>query len=302
MNFSQLLPFFLALAAGHFFLPLLVLLVRSTLVEVEDEHAVLITSFGRLTETLRTPGAHFRPSRLLPWVKTTSVSLARDFRVFTNVHVNDTRGTTVLVDLWVELRVVDPVRALFAVDDWDHSVQNLVTYAATSILGGRDFQAILHDRNALGEALLREIRGETERWGISVDRAFIRNVSLLPEVARLLFGTIAARIERAKATVEEQGQIEVARLEADTARQCAGFVAEAKAQYPLPSAAASPLSKPTPPSTTPTGASSRWPSSTPPAPSRSLASTRTRSAPSTPPCSPPRPRPCRPPSAPAELN
>jgi hypothetical protein len=47
-----------------------------------------------------------------------------------------------------------------------------------------------------------------------------------------MFGTIAARLERAKADVEENGRLDVAQLEAETAMRVAALVAEAKGQYP----------------------------------------------------------------------
>lgn len=233
MSSSQWLTLLGGVALGHFLIPILAKFARAAIIEVEDEHAVLVTRFGAHVETLRAPGAHVRIEKLLPWVKTQSVSLARDFRLFTNVHVNDSRGTTVLVDLWVEIRVVDPYKAIFAVEDWNHALQALITYAATAILNQRDFQGILHDRTELGEALLREVASESERWGVAVERAFLRNVSLLPEVARHVFQTVATRIERTKAVVEERGHVAAARIEADADLRCAALVAEAKAQYPI---------------------------------------------------------------------
>jgi hypothetical protein len=47
-----------------------------------------------------------------------------------------------------------------------------------------------------------------------------------------MFETIAARLERAKAHVDEIGRLQVAQLEADTAMRVADLVAEAKGQYP----------------------------------------------------------------------
>jgi regulator of protease activity HflC (stomatin/prohibitin superfamily) len=222
----------IGLVIGASIIPVLVLLVRATTVAVEDEEAVLITSFGKLVDTFTTPGLHVLPSKVMPWMKHTRVSLRRDFRHFKNVHVNDARGTTVIVDLWVEFRVADPAKAMFSVSDWDHALQNLVSHAATSILGSREFREILCDRTELGELLAKDIAAETDAWGIAIELVFVRNVSLLPEVSRQMFETIAARLERAKADVEENGRLDVAQLEADTAMRVAALVAEAKGQYP----------------------------------------------------------------------
>lgn len=59
-----------------------------------------------------------------------------------------------------------------------------------------------------------------------------RNVSLLPDVSRQVFQTVAARLERAKAHVEELGRLTCAELEAATQVRVAELVAEAKGQYP----------------------------------------------------------------------
>jgi len=138
-----------------------------------------------------------------------------------------------MVDLWLEFRIEDPAKALFGVADWDRALQNLVSHAATSILGNREFSQILSDRTELGERLQQDISDETARWGLKIERVFIRNVKLLPEVSRQIFGTIAARLERAKAALDENGRLAAAQLEADTGVKVAALVAEAKAQYPL---------------------------------------------------------------------
>lgn len=205
---------------------------RAITVVVEDGEAVLVTRFGRLDATLTRPGLHVMPARALPWVALRRVSLRRDFRNIDGVHVNDVRGTTVRVDLWLEFRIEDPVRAAFHVADWDRSLQNLVSHAATSILGDREFRQILCDRTELGALLQADISVETERWGVRIERLFIRNVSLLPEVSRQIFDTIAARLDRAKAAIDESGRLAVAQLEAETSVEVAALVGEAKAQYP----------------------------------------------------------------------
>jgi regulator of protease activity HflC (stomatin/prohibitin superfamily) len=225
--------FVLGAAIGLALLPALAWLFRALVVQVQENEAVLITRFGQLVATLDKPGLHVWPSKIFPWVKAIPVSLRRDFRLFRGVHVNDARGTTVIVDLWVEFRVVDAGRATFSVSDWDRSLQNLVAHSATSILGNRDFNEILCDRDELGTRLQSDIATETKRWGLAIDQVFISKVNLLPEVSRQIFQTIAARLERAKADVEESGRLSVAELDAQTDAQVAALVAEAKAQYPL---------------------------------------------------------------------
>ncbi len=220
-------------ASGVVALTLLSMAWRGIYIAVEDEHVALVTSFGKLVAKYDKPGLVVYPTKWLPWVKVEQVSLAKDFRVIHDLRLNDARGTTVVADLWLELRVVDPEKALFAVEDWDKATQNLVLHAAMTILGSRDFQEILDDRSELGAKLQRDVSSETERWGVKVDQVFVRHVALLPEVSRQVFGTVAARLERARAVLVEQGRLDVATLEAETSRRVAALVGEAKSQYPL---------------------------------------------------------------------
>ena len=232
MSSLDIIQLIVGAVVGLAAIPLGAFLLRGITMEVDDEEAVLVTNFGKLVHTFREPGLHLYLPKALPWTKHTRVSLRRDFRHFKNVHVNDARGTTVIVDLWLEFRVSDPARAIFSVADWNRSLTNLVSHAATSILGSREFRQILNDRTELGELLQQDISHETERWGLEIENVFIRNVSLLPEVSRQMFEAIAARLERAKAHVDEVGRLQVAQLEADTSMRVADLVAEAKGQYP----------------------------------------------------------------------
>ena len=232
MSSSDMIQLAVGIAGPVLVIVLAAFALRTFTIQVEDEEAVLVTSFGKLVKTIRDPGLHVYPAKVLPWTSVERVSLRRDFRHFKNVHVNDARGTTVIVDLWLEFRVADPARAIFSVADWNRSLTNLVAHAATSILGSREFRQILNDRTELGTMLQNDISIETQRWGLEIELVFIRNVSLLPEVSRQMFETIAARLERAKAHVEEVGRLQVAQLEADTSMRIADLIAEAKGQYP----------------------------------------------------------------------
>lgn len=208
-------------------------ILRMMGVVVHDEEVVLITRFGKLSRVLKEPGLHILPDMLLPWMALRRVSQQVDFREIDNIQINDATGATIIVDLWLEFRIEDAERAAFAVQDWDRSLRNVASHAACASLSNREFGSILTDRTDLGERLKQDLHDECQRWGLSIHNAFIRNVRLLPEVARLMFETVAARKERAKARIDEEGRLAVAMLDAETAEKVAQLVAEAKSQYPL---------------------------------------------------------------------
>jgi regulator of protease activity HflC (stomatin/prohibitin superfamily) len=232
MNTTEALTLLTA-AVGGFGVPWLATQAfRAMTIEVDDEEAVIVTSHGKVAETLTKPGLHVFPTRALPWVQVHRVSLARDFRVIENLHVNDASGTSLIIDLWLEFRIVDPAKALFAVDGWEKALHNVVSHSALSVLSMHGFDEILSDRGRLGELVHADIVDELGRWGLEVDLVLIKNVSLIPDIARQVFETVAAKLERAKADVEEEGRLRVALLEAQTSARVAALVGEAKAQYP----------------------------------------------------------------------
>lgn len=218
---------------GGFFPVFATAVAKLLRIELEDGEAALVTRFGRLTKTLTEPGWHWVLDRSLPWTQVRKVGTKRDFRTIDNIQVNDARGTTVVVDIWVEFRVKDPAKACYAIEDWDSSLKNLISHSVMSILGNREFQEILCDRTELGAQLQSEILEDTARWGIQIEQVFIKDVSLLPEVAQEIFHSIAARLERAKADIEEEGRQSVALLQAKTDSKVATLVAAAKGQYAL---------------------------------------------------------------------
>ncbi|MBL9099894.1 MAG: SPFH domain-containing protein [Myxococcales bacterium] len=229
-SLTQLL---IGLGLGLLVLPLIALALRALTVQVDDNEAALVTRFGKHVRTLERPGLHFLPARALPWVRVHDVSLRRDGRRFPGVAVNDARGTSVTVDLWLELRVLDPARATFAVADWQAALPNLVARAATAVLGERTFHEILASHDELADLLRADIDAQTKAWGLQINSVRIRDVHVLPAVARDLLTTINARLERARAEIQERGRLAVASLDADTAAAVAPLVAEARAQYPL---------------------------------------------------------------------
>lgn len=210
-----------------------VVFFRMSTVRVEDETAAMFLSFGRLKHVIRKPGLHFHLEKIFPWVKVVEMSLQRDFREYYAISLNDRNGTNVMVDLWLEFRVENPEKALFEVEDWEGALKSLVVQSATSILCSKSFQEILVGRNDIASVMFSQIAPETNRWGIQMNSLMIKNVGLPPDVSRRILGSVSAKLERAKALIEEEGRLQIEKLEAQTESDIAALNAEAKSQYSL---------------------------------------------------------------------
>jgi regulator of protease activity HflC (stomatin/prohibitin superfamily) len=146
--------------------------------------------------------------------------------------VNDVRGTTLVIDLWLEYQIEDPEKALFQVEDWENSLRSLTINLASSYLSGHEFNIIHTERMKLSREIKNELKEIIEPWGISLNILFIRKVSLTNELAHQMFNTVAAKLEIVKANIEEEGRLKVAILEANTNKTIAELTAHAKGQYP----------------------------------------------------------------------
>jgi regulator of protease activity HflC (stomatin/prohibitin superfamily) len=201
-------------------------------IKVNEETEVFILSFGKVKRNFTTPGLHFYPANIFPWIKTFTVSKKVDFRTYKNIHVNDHNGTTVILDLWIEFRLSDPYKSMFSVENWEEALESLAKHTTASILCTQTVPEILKHRTELADQLRQSMAEETERWGLTISGAMIQNIGLLPEISKQFFNTVAARIEKTKAYIEEEGRLRVAHLEAETQQKVAKLNGLAKTQLP----------------------------------------------------------------------
>jgi regulator of protease activity HflC (stomatin/prohibitin superfamily) len=201
--------------------------------QVREQSESVLLSFGKLEKKFTKSGLHWVPQKIFPWVNTISVSKQIDHRTYKSIQVNDRFGTTVVVDLWIEFRISEPYRALFSVENWEEVLQSVVVHSTASILCSQTVNEILKHRTELSEQLKASIALETERWGISLLGAMIQNIGLLPEISKQFFQSVAARIERTTAFIQEEGRLNVARLDASTAHRIAEMNGLARSQLPI---------------------------------------------------------------------
>lgn len=201
--------------------------------QVPEQTESFLLRFGKLERTLTTPGLYWLPQKLLPWIDIVSVSKQIDYRTFKGIQVNDCFGTTVVVDLWIEFRVSNAYRALFSVENWEEVLESAVIHSTASILCSQSVEEILKHRSELSVQLQQNIATETERWGITLQSAMVQNIGLLPEVSKQFFQSVAARIERTTALIKEEGRLNVAKLDAATARKIAELNGLSRSQMPL---------------------------------------------------------------------
>ncbi|MGY3805390.1 SPFH domain-containing protein [Pigmentibacter ruber] len=232
MNINAL-NYVIGIIAGCLLIPFIIFIFRNISLQVENETQVLLCRFGKFIKAFDKPGLYFQLDKLFPWVKFITVSLKKDFRCVEEIHVNDRRGTTIIVDLFYEFKIFSPTMAAFQIENIEKFMHSTVISMTTTILGTFEFKYILENRDLINNMLKEEIKNRLEKWGINLETAFLSRISLLSEVSQQLFDKVSAQLEKTKADIEENGKLAVQLLEAQTAEKISELVAEAKGQYSL---------------------------------------------------------------------
>ena len=207
----------------------IVLALRRILVSVPEGHEVLQLRFGKLHRRIPEPGL-VGATRLTPYDRWIVVSRQRDERVFRGIETNDAQGTTVRVDLRITFRIRDSELAMFAVHDWEQTLESTTVHEASAALAGEDRALFLRSAPELSHALTEAVQATMAAYGIEVESIRLMNVEFRPEVARQMFEAVAARLEVAKAEYEERGRTDAALLLAQTEERVAELEARAKTE------------------------------------------------------------------------
>ncbi len=119
------------------------------------------------------------------------------------------------VDAVIYIRVVDPVKAQYEVQDYHLATVYLAQTTLRSILGDMELDEILYNREKIN-AKLRDILDEaTDQWGVKVEMVEIREVDPVGPVKAAMEEQTASERQRRAAILRADGKKRSAILEAE---------------------------------------------------------------------------------------
>jgi regulator of protease activity HflC (stomatin/prohibitin superfamily) len=128
-------------------------------------------------------------------------------------------SVTVKVDAVLRFRVVDPIKAITSVKDYEQAIDLASMTTLRNIIGQHELDELLKDRDQIDANLRKQIDAVSEPWGIDVQSVDIKAVDI-PE------GMQRAMAKEAEAAREKRARIIKAEAEAEAARK----LTEASAQ------------------------------------------------------------------------
>ncbi|MCK5125708.1 MAG: slipin family protein [candidate division Zixibacteria bacterium] len=115
-------------------------------------------------------------------------------------------NVTVRVNAVVYFRVMDPVKAVVAVEDYLYATSMISQTTLRAVLGQADLDTLLSERDKLNEQLQQIIDEDTEPWGIKVTKVEVKNVDLPQEMQRAIAKQAEAERERRAKVIHAEGE------------------------------------------------------------------------------------------------
>jgi len=126
-------------------------------------------------------------------------------------------NVTVKVNAVVYFRVVEPIRAITEVADYEYATSQISQTTLRSVLGQSSLDDLLSKRDELNAELQKIIDDQTEPWGIKVTTVEVKNVDLPIEMQRAIAKQAEAERERRAKVIHAQGEFEASQKLADAA-------------------------------------------------------------------------------------
>lgn len=197
---------------------LALLLVISSVKIVKEYERAVVFRLGRLLQVPKGPkgpGLIIIIPLIDKWVRVNLRLVAMDVPP-QDIITKD--NVSVKVNAVLYFRVVEPNKAITAVDDYLYATSQLAQTTLRSILGQGDLDSLLSERERINEQLQKVLDEHTEPWGIKVSAVEVKHVDLPQEMQRAMAKQAEAERERRAKIINAEGEFQAAAKMVDAAK------------------------------------------------------------------------------------
>ena len=119
-------------------------------------------------------------------------------------------NVSIKVNAVIFFRVVDPQRAVVAVEDYLYATSQLSQTTLRSVLGQQELDDLLAARDKINQLLQRIIDEHTDPWGVKVGTVEVKHVDLPQYMQRAMSKQAEAERERRAKVINAEGEFQAA--------------------------------------------------------------------------------------------
>ncbi len=208
------MPGFESILALALVLILLLIVISSSVRILREYERGVIFRLGKLARAVFNPGGEGAGPGLLlliPFVdKMVKVSLRTIALDVPPQDVITRDNVSVKVSAVIYFRVVDPNRAVVAVEDYLYATSQIAQTTLRSVLGQAELDDLLAAREKINQQLQRIIDEHTDPWGIKVTTVEVKHVDLPQDMQRAMAKQAEAERERRAKVINAEGEFQAA--------------------------------------------------------------------------------------------
>src|ERR1044072_1812752 len=190
--------------AGFFIMGLVFYILLSLRVVKEYERLVVFR-LGRLVAQEKGPGICF------VWLiidKAVRISLRTLVMEVPPQDIITRDNVSVKVNAIIYFRVLNPLKAVVEVENFESATRQLSQTTLRSVLGQAEMDELLSERDKLNEQLQAIIESHTDQWGIKVSMVEVKNVDLPVEMQRAMARQAEAEREKRAKIIHAEGEFQ----------------------------------------------------------------------------------------------
>ncbi len=117
-------------------------------------------------------------------------------------------NVSVKVNAVVYFRIVDPQKAILAVQDFFYATSQLSQTTLRSVLGRMEMDERLANRDKVNSELQQILDSDTEPWGVKVIKVEVKNIDLPEDMVRMIAMQAEAERERRAKIIRADGEFQ----------------------------------------------------------------------------------------------
>ncbi|MBT9259949.1 MAG: SPFH/Band 7/PHB domain protein [Clostridiales bacterium] len=192
---------------------------------VQQAQAVIVQRLGRYHATLG-PGLHV----IVPFID--SVRAVLDLREetleFPKIPVITEDNVTVQVDTVAYIQVVDPVRAVYEINNYHLAIDRLIQTTLRNVCGELTLDEMLVSREQVNQKLRLHLDEAADKWGVKVNRVELRAIEPPEEIQKAMELQMKAERERRATVLSAEATKQAAILRAEGEKRAVVLAAEAQ--------------------------------------------------------------------------